>query len=67
MFVGWFLLIVVIWAWLTGGSIYSWREHKLGGWLTFGSVVVWTGIAGLFLLFVLPYGQAVYLILLQPG
>jgi hypothetical protein len=67
MFVGWFLLIVVIWAWLTGGSIYSWREYKLGGWLTLGSVVVWTGIAGLFLLFVLPYGQAVYLILLQPG
>jgi hypothetical protein len=67
MYAGWFVLIVVIWAWLTGGSIYSWRENKLGGWLTFGSVVVWTGIAGLFLLFVLPYGQAVYLILLQPG
>jgi hypothetical protein len=67
MYIGWFLLIVVVWAWLTGGSIYSWWERKLGGLLTLGSVVVWTGIAGLFLLFALPYGQAVYLILLQPG
>jgi hypothetical protein len=61
------LIIVVIWAWLTGGSIYGWREHKIGPWLTLGSVVVWTGIAGLFLLFALPYWQAVDLILLQPG
>jgi hypothetical protein len=67
MYVVPFLIIVVIWAWFTGGSIYSWWERKIGVWLALGSVVVWTGIAGLFLLFVLPYGQAVYLILLQPG
>jgi hypothetical protein len=67
MYVVPFLIIVVIWAWLTGGSIYSWWERKLGVLLTLGSIVVWTGIAGLFLLFVLPYGEAVYLILLQPG
>jgi hypothetical protein len=67
MYFGWFVLIFVIWAWLTGGSIYGWREQKLGGLIALGSVVVWTGIAGLVVLFVLPYWQAVYLILFQPG
>ncbi|WP_419758784.1 hypothetical protein [Acidisoma sp.] len=67
MYIGWFVLIFVIWAWLTGGSIYGWREHKIGAWLTAGSVVVWTGVAGLFVLFALPYWKVVYLVLLQPG
>jgi hypothetical protein len=67
MYFGWFVVIFVIWAWLTGGSIYGWWERKITGWLTLGSVVVWTGIAGLFVLFALPYWQVVYLVLLQPG
>jgi hypothetical protein len=67
MYFGWIALIVIIWAWLTGGSVYSWREHRLGGWLTLGSVAVWTGVAGLVVLFALPYWKVVYLVLLQPG
>jgi hypothetical protein len=67
MYFGWFVLIFVIWAWLTGGSVYGWRVQKLGPVIAAGSVVVWTGIAGLIVLFVLPYWQAVYLILFQPG
>lgn len=67
MYFWWFVLIFVVWAWLTGGSLYGWRQHNLGGWTTLGSVVVWTGIAGLVVLFVLPYWQVVYLVLLQPG
>jgi hypothetical protein len=67
MFFGWFVLIFIFWAWLTGGSIYSWRENRLGILPAIGSVAVWTGIAGVIVLFVLPYWQVVYLVLLQPG
>ena len=67
MFAAPFLIIVVLWAWFTGGSIYGWWERKIGALLALGSIVVWTGIAGFFLLFALPYGQAAYLVLLQPG
>jgi hypothetical protein len=67
MYFGWFVVIVVIWGWLTGSAIYGWRERTLGVLPALGSVAVFTGIAGLIVLFVLPYWQVVYLVLLQPG
>jgi uncharacterized membrane protein len=67
MFFWWFVLIFIVWAWAVGGSLYGWRERQFGGWFTTGSVVVATGIAGLVVLFALPYWQVVYLTLLQPG
>jgi hypothetical protein len=67
MYFGWFVLIFVIWGWFAGGAVYGWREQTLGLWPALGSVAVFTGIAGLFVLFALPYWQVVYLVLLQPG
>ena len=62
-----FVAVALVWAWLAGSSVYGWRQRVIGVPLAVTSLVVWTGIAGLVLLFVGPYWRAVYLVLLQPG
>jgi hypothetical protein len=67
MYFGWFVLIFIVWAWFVGGAIYGWRERKLSLLFGLGSVAASTVVALAVVLFVLPYWQVVYLVLLQPG
>ncbi len=62
-----FMVVVLAWLWLASGSVYGWRRRIIGAPLAVTALVVWTGIAGLVLLFVGPYWRSVYFVLLQPG
>ncbi len=62
-----FLVVGLIWLWLTVSSLVGWRRDRLGGFWTFASVAVWTGLAGLALLFVGPYWYVLYCVFGQPG
>ena len=67
MFFWWFVLIFIVWAWVVGGAIYGWWQRQFGLLVGLGSVAASTVVALAFVLFVLPYWQVVYLVLLQPG
>ncbi|WP_428374649.1 hypothetical protein [Lichenicoccus sp.] len=62
-----FVAVIVVWLWLAGGSFFGWRRGTIGGWLSSLSILVWTGAAAAVLLFVGPYWQVIYWVLLQPG
>ena len=61
------VVVFVAWLWLTGGSFTAWRGRRLGGGLTTLSILAWTGIAALVLLFVGPYWHVVFQVAGQPG
>jgi hypothetical protein len=60
-------IIVVIWAWLSGGSLVAAAQRRIGAVVAWLAVGVWTGLAVLALLFIGPYWISVYQVLLQPG
>lgn len=62
-----FVVVALAWLWLAGGTIYGWRRRGLHPFTMFAGLAVWTGLAGVVLLFVGPYWRAVYFVLLQPG
>lgn len=67
MYLWLWIVVGIAWLWLSGGSLVAWRRNKLGFWPSLLSVGVWTGIAGLVILFAAPYWKAVWEIFLQPG
>ena len=67
MYLWLFIVVFVLWAWLTGGSFLAWRRSRLNWFLALGSVGVWTGAAALAILFIGPYWQVVYSVFGQPG
>ncbi len=62
-----FLVVFLIWAWLSFGSVAAAREGRINGMVAFCAVGAWTGLAALAILFIGPYWLAVYQVLLQPG
>ena len=67
MYLGLFVVVFLVWAWLTASSIAAARRNWTNGAVATGSVLVWTGLAGAAILFIGPYWVVVYLVLLQPG
>ncbi len=67
MYLWLFIVVLVLWAWLSGGSFLAWRRSRLHWLLALGSVGVWTTAAALAILFVGPYWQVVYSVFMQPG
>ncbi len=61
-----FVVVFLVWAWLTASSVAAARSNWTNGVVATGSVLVWTGLAGAVILFAAPYWQVVYLVLLQP-
>ena len=62
-----FVVVFIVWAWLSGGSVVAARERKINGLTAACAVGAWTGLAALAILFIGPYWLAVYQVLLQPG
>ena len=67
MYLWLFIVVFVLWAWLSGGSFLAWRRSRLNWFLALSSVGVWTGAAALAILFIGPYWQVVYSVFGQPG
>ncbi|MGI4976912.1 MAG: hypothetical protein ACRYG6_08210 [Janthinobacterium lividum] len=67
MYLWLFIVVFVLWAWLTGGSFVAWKRKGLNRFLALGSVGVWTGAAALAILFIGPYWRVVYSVFGQPG
>ena len=61
-----FVVVFLVWAWLTASSVIAARRHWTNGVVATGSIAVWTGLAGAAILFIGPYWEVVYLVLLQP-
>lgn len=67
MYLWLFIVVFVVWLWLSGGSLVAWRSRRLGGGITTMSILAWTGVAALVILFVGPYWRVVYRVAIQPG
>ena len=67
MYLWLFVVVFVLWGWLTGGSFVAWRRNRTHWLLALGSVGVWTTAAALAILFIGPYWQVVYSVFMQPG
>ncbi len=62
-----FVVVFLIWAWLSVGSLVAAREQRINGFVAFWAVGAWTGLALLAILFIGPYWLAAYQVLFQPG
>ena len=62
-----FVIVFVLWAWLSGGSLVAAGQRKINGLVALLAIGTWTGLALLAILFIGPYWLAVYQVLLQPG
>lgn len=61
-----FVVVFLLWAWLTASSVMAMRRNWTNGFVATGSIAVWTGMAAAAILFIGPYWVVVYQVLLQP-
>ena len=67
MYLWLWIVVGFVWAWLATSTVSGWWRDRLGGFWMLSSVAVWTGLAGLAILFVGPYWHVVYDVFIQPG